>query len=97
MQGKKTWEDKVSEFHNRSMKLWFMVNGIEMYSTRNEGKSVVAGRIIRTLKKKMYKKMTLKSRNMYKDNIADTVYEHKNTYQRTLQNKKLFLSYIKNK
>ena len=40
--------------------------------------------------------MTSKSRNVYKDNIADTVYEYKNTYQRTLQNRKIFLSYIKN-
>ena len=91
----KIWEDEVSEFHNRSMKSWFQVNDIEMYSTRNEVKSVVAGRIIRTLNNKIYKYMTSKSRNVYKDNIADTVYECKNTYQRTLQNRKIFLSYIK--
>ena len=30
-------------------------NGIEMYSTHNEGKSVVAERFIRTLKNKIYK------------------------------------------
>ena len=39
--------------------------------------------------------MTSKSRNMYKDNIADTVNKYKNTYQKTLQNKNIFLSYIK--
>ena len=91
----KIWEDEVCEFHNRSMKSWLEVNDIEMYSTRNEVKSVVAGRIIRTLNNKIYKYMTSKSRNVYKDNIADTVYECKNTYQRTLQNRKIFLSYIK--
>ena len=35
-----------------------MEKGIEVYSTRNEGKSVVAGRFIRTLKIKINKYMT---------------------------------------
>ena len=38
----KIWVDKASEFYNRSMKLWLQDNDIEMYSTHNEGKSVVA-------------------------------------------------------
>ena len=42
--------DKGSEFYNRSMKSWLEKNAIEMYSTDNEGKSVVAERFIRTLK-----------------------------------------------
>ena len=67
-----------------------------MYTRRNEGEPVVARRIIRTLKNKIYKYMTSKLRNVYKDNIADTVYEYKNAYQRTLQNRKIFLSGIKN-
>ena len=50
--------DKGSEFYNRSMKLWLQDNGIEMYSTYNDGKSVVAERFIRTLKNKFYKHMT---------------------------------------
>ena len=44
------WVDKGSEFYNRSMKSWLQGNNIEMYSTHNEGKSVVAERFIRTLK-----------------------------------------------
>ena len=44
----KIWVDKGSEFYNRSMKLWFQDNDIEMYSTHNEGKSVNAERFIRT-------------------------------------------------
>ena len=78
------------------MKSWFEVNDIEMYTRRNEGEPVVARRIIRTLKNKIYKYMTSKLRNVYKDNIADTVYEYKHAYQRTLQNRKIFLSCIKN-
>ena len=44
----KIWVDKGSEFYNRSMKSWLEKNDIEMYSTHNDGKSVVAERFIRT-------------------------------------------------
>ena len=37
----KIWVDKGGEFYNRSMKSWLEKNNIEMYSTHNEGKSVV--------------------------------------------------------
>ena len=47
--------DKGIEFYNTSKKLWFQDNDREMHSTHNEGKSVVVERIIRTLKKKVYK------------------------------------------
>ena len=40
----KIWVDKGSEFYNRSMKSWLEKNDIDMYSTHNEGKSVVAER-----------------------------------------------------
>ena len=42
----KTWFDKGSEFYNNSLKNWLKDNDIEMYSIRNEGKSVVAERFI---------------------------------------------------
>ena len=51
----KTWLDKGSEFYNISMKSWLKDNGIEIYSTHNEGKSVVAERFIKTIKTKIYK------------------------------------------
>ena len=38
----KIWIDKSSEFYNRSKKSWLENNDIEMYSTHNEGISVVA-------------------------------------------------------
>ena len=44
------------------MKWWLEKNGIEMYSAHNEGKSVVGGRYIRTLKDKIYKHMTAGSK-----------------------------------
>ena len=50
----KTWGDKGSEFYNRSIKSWLKDNYVEMYSTHNEGKSVIAERFIGTLKNKIY-------------------------------------------
>ena len=47
----KIWVDKGSECYNRSMKLWLEKNNLKMYSKYNEGKSVVAERFIRNLKK----------------------------------------------
>ena len=44
-----------------------------MYSTHNEGKSVVAERFIRTLKSKIYKYMTSISKNVYIDKLNDIV------------------------
>ena len=40
-----------------------------MYSTHNEGKSVVAERFIRTTKNKIYKHMTSISKNVYIDKV----------------------------
>ena len=45
----KIWIDKGSEFYNRSMKSWLQDNDMEMYSTHNKEKSVVAERSIRAL------------------------------------------------
>ena len=44
-----------------------------MYSTHNEGKSVVAERFIRTLKNKIDKYMTSVSKNVYIDKLDDIV------------------------
>ena len=43
--------DQGSEFYNKPFKDFLKINNIEMYSTYNEGKSVVAERFIRNLKK----------------------------------------------
>ena len=50
-----------------------------MYSTFNEGKSVVAERFIRTLKNKLYKHMMAAGKNVYYDVLDDVVYEYNNT------------------
>ena len=56
-----------------------------MYSTHNEGKSVVAERFLRTLKSKIYKHMTAVSKNVYFDVLNDIVDEYNNTYHKTIK------------
>ena len=53
----KIWVDQGSEFYNKYFKDFLKMNNIEMYSTYNEGKSIVAERFIRTLKNKVFKHM----------------------------------------
>ena len=60
---------------------------LEMRSTHNEGKSVVAERCIRTLKNKIYKHMTAVSKSVYIDKLNDIVNKYKNTYHRTIKMK----------
>ena len=47
---------KVVNFCNNSFKDFLKINNIEMYSTYNEGKPVVAERVIRTQKNKILSK-----------------------------------------
>ena len=56
-----------------------------MYSTFNEGKSVVAERFIRTLKNKLYKHKTATGKNVYYDVLDDIVNEYNNTKHNTIQ------------
>ena len=71
----KIWVNKVSEFYNISFKKWLKGNESEMYSIRNEGKSVVAEGFIRTLKTKIYKYMTSISKNVYINKLDDIANE----------------------
>ena len=57
-----------------------------MYSIYNEGKSIFIERFIRKLKTKIYKYMTLISRNVYIDKLDDIVNEYI-TYHRTIKMK----------
>ena len=83
----KTWVDKGFEFYNAYFRKWLRDNDIVMYSTHNEGKSVVAERFIRTIKSKIYKYMTSISKNMYINKLDDIVNEYNNTYHTTIKMK----------
>ena len=83
----KIWVDQGGEFYNHVFKKWLSDNGIIMYSTFNEGKSVVAERFIRTLKNKLYKHMTATGKNVYYDVLDDVVNEYNNTKHNTIKMK----------
>ena len=75
----KVWLDQGGEFYNNVFEKWLSDNDINMYSTYNEGKSVVAERFIGTLKNKLYKHMTATGKNEYYDVLDDVVNKYNNT------------------
>ena len=83
----KIWVNKGSEFYNNSFKRWLKDNDIVMYSTNNEGKSVIAERFIITLKNKIYKYMTAISKNVYIDKLDDILKEYNNKYHISIKMK----------
>ena len=78
----KIWVDQGGEFYNNVFEKWLSDNNIIMYSTYNEGKSVVAERFIRTLKNKLYKHMTATGKKVYYDVLDNVV----NKYNKTKHN-----------
>ena len=58
-----------------------------MYSTYNEGKSVVTERFIKTLQNKIFKHVTAISKNIYFDALDDIVNKYNNTVYRTIKMK----------
>ena len=58
-----------------------------MYSTVNEGKSVVAERFIKTLKNKIYKHMTAIGENVYFNDLDDIVKNYNNNVHSSIKMK----------
>ena len=81
------WVDQGGEFYNHVFEKWLSDNDIDMYSTYNEGKSVVAERFIRTLKNKLYKHMTATGKNVYDDVLDDVVNKYNNAKHSTIKMK----------
>ena len=77
----------VNAFDKNNFKKRLSDNNIIMYSTYNEGKSVVAERFIRTLKNKLYKNMTATGKNVYYDVLDDVVNKYNNTKHSTIKMK----------
>ena len=83
----KIWVDQGSEFYNNSFKDFLKMNNIEMYSTYNEGKLVAAERFIRTLKNRIFKHMTVVSKNVNFDAFGDIINKYNSTVHRTIKMK----------
>ena len=52
----KLWADQGKEFYDKLMQEWLDIDNILMYYTRNESKSVISEKFMKTLKAKIYKK-----------------------------------------
>ena len=83
----KIWVDQGGEFYNNVFEKWLSDNDINMYSTYNEGKSVVPEKVIKTLKNKLYKHMTATGKNKYYDVLVDVVNKYNNTKHSTIKMK----------
>ena len=83
----KIWVDQGGEFYNNVFEKWLSDNDINMYSTYNEDKSVVAERFIRTLKNKLYKHMKATGKIVYYDVLDDVVNKYNNTKHSTIKMK----------
>ena len=66
------------------MKSWSQDN-IEMYSTQNGGKSVIAERFMRILKNKIYFYKTSVSKILCIDKLDDIVHAYNNTYDTAIR------------
>ena len=78
----KLWVDQGREFYNKLM-----------YSTHNEGKSVIAERFIKTLKSKIYKKMTANGRKSYLRYLNKLGNQYNNTYHHSINKKVISTDY----
>ena len=83
----KIWVDQGREFYHNNFKKCLSDKNIIMYSTYNEGKSVITERFIRTLKNKLYKHMTATGKNVYYDVLDDVVNKYNNTKHSTIKKK----------
>ena len=83
----KIWVDQGGEFYNYLFKRHLKNNEIEMYSTCNEEKSVVAERFIKTLKNKIFKHTAAVSENVYFNALDDIFNNYNNAVHGTIQMK----------
>ena len=79
--------DQGREFYNKLMLEWLNNNDILMYYTYNEGKSVISESFIKTLKAKIYKKMTANDRKSSLPYLNKLVDQYNNTYYHSINKK----------
>ena len=87
----KLWADQGRESYNKLMQTWLDNNDILMYSTHNEGKSVIAEKFIKTLKANIYKKMTANDSQSYLTYLNKLVDQYNNTNHHSIKKNLLML------
>ena len=79
--------DLGTEFKNKFLKDFFKKEGINHYFVMNETKAAMAERVIRTIKKKMYRYFTHNETWRYIDILDDLVNSYNNTFHSTIKMK----------
>ena len=80
---------KEKNFIAKIMQEWLENNNILMYSTHNEGKSVIAERVIKALKAKIYKNITANDSKSYLSYLNKLVDQYRNTYHHSIDKKRI--------
>ena len=81
----KLWTDRGGEFYNKIFKNFLKQQGIDIYSTYNEGKAVVIERFNRSLKGDMFKHFSANSTRNYVKILPALVHRYNNRRHRTIK------------
>ena len=88
-----TRKPNQNRFYNSAIQNWLDDNDILMYSTHHEGNPVAAERFIRTLKDKIYKKMTANYNKSCLGYLNKFVDEYSNNDHRSISRKPINTNY----
>ena len=81
---KKLWCDRGTEFYNRDLDRVLKAQNIQLYSTHNEGKAVIAERFIRTLRTKIESNYILTQQTVWYDILPQLIHEYNTTRHHTI-------------
>jgi len=80
------WFDRESGVRSKYFNNFLNKNNIKLYHTENEGKAVVAERLIRTLKNKMWKQFTIQGNQKWNNNLLQKiVYDYNNNVHSSIK------------
>ena len=81
----KLWTDRGTEFFNANMRRVLEANNIQLYSTHNEGKAMIAERFIRTLRSKIESNYILAQQTVWYDILPQLLHEYNTTPHRSIR------------
>ena len=87
------WFDQERKFYKKFMQEWLSNNDILIYSTYNEGKSVITERFIKTSKAKIHEKMTAKDSKSYLNYLINLEHQYRNTYHHSINKRPINADY----
>ena len=90
----KLWVDQAKEFFNKLIQEWLENNYILTYSAHNKGKSVIGERFLKTLKAKIYKKLTANFSKSYLSYLNKLIDQYNNTFHHYINKKAINADYF---